>query len=192
MMCDQASFIIRTATLDDLQGFHELMEISIRQLSLPYYTEAQIEGSVALTFDRYTQLISDGTYFVICQRSWPKDIVACGGWSFLRTVYDSEMAKAHKSQPLDPYVGAAWIRGIFVHPSWKRRGLGTMVTLYCEEEAKKAGFQRFGVGSTLTATSMYEKCGYKRTSEEMARLPNEEEVVIVRMIKDLRQPETIL
>ena len=55
----------------------------------------------------------------------------------------------------------AWIRGIYVHPRYTMRGLGKMIVAHCEQEARKAGYERFELASTVNAVPVYERCGYK-------------------------------
>ena len=85
-------FRIRIATTEDIPRLHELIELSIRQLSTDFYTPAQIDGSVGFIFGPDTQLIADSTYFVATPADNPNLIVGCGGWSFRKTLFGSDLA----------------------------------------------------------------------------------------------------
>lgn len=114
--------ILRPATPDDVAALQELIARSGRGLSAGFYTEAQIEGLVRLVFGVDTQLIADGTYFLIESEGRP---VACGGWSRRRTLYGGDQHKRGPDPLLDPASEPARIRAFFVAPEMARRGFAT-------------------------------------------------------------------
>jgi hypothetical protein len=57
-------FTSRLATPDDLGSLHRLMDAAIAELQAPFLSAAQIEASKAI-MGLDTQLIDDGTYFVV-------------------------------------------------------------------------------------------------------------------------------
>ena len=177
-------FLIRSATVEDIPQLHELIELSIRQLSTDFYTPAQIDGSIGSLFGPDTQLIADSTYFVASPVDKPDLIVGCGGWSFRKTLFGSDRASGRLPERRDPATEAASIRAIFVRPGFTREGLGTQVVEHCEKVALEAGFSRLEMGSTLTGLRLYLRCGYTRTKEEAVPLPNGESLVVVHMTKD--------
>ncbi|HYM35017.1 MAG TPA: hypothetical protein VET48_06435, partial [Steroidobacteraceae bacterium] len=69
---------LRPAHDADVAALHTLIARSIRALGANDYSSAQIEGALRGAFGVDTQLIHDGTYFVIESAN---EIVACGGWS---------------------------------------------------------------------------------------------------------------
>ncbi|MGH2570755.1 MAG: GNAT family N-acetyltransferase, partial [bacterium] len=70
-------FSHRLATMADLPELRALMSISIRRLVGAYLNAARVEASFEI-MGVDTQLIEDGTYFVVeCERR----IAGCGGWS---------------------------------------------------------------------------------------------------------------
>jgi len=180
-MKDETDFTIRLATQDDIPQLHSLIELSIRQLSIGYYTQAEIDGSVGYLFGPDTLLIADGTYFVVEHNAQPSLIIASGGWSFRKTVYGSDRAPNRFPEMLDPAVDAAKIRAIFVHPSWTRRGLGTWVIRHCEQATRNAGFKHFEMGSTMMGLSLYSSLGYKKVHDEVVPLPNGALLKVVKM-----------
>ena len=58
-------FIIRKAVLHDCQVIEELIKLSARGLSTNDYTPDQVEDALQGAFGVDTQLIKDGTYFVV-------------------------------------------------------------------------------------------------------------------------------
>ena len=56
---------IRVATPDDIPSLRALIDASARALSVGFYSPEQIEAAVTHVFGVDTQLISDGTYFII-------------------------------------------------------------------------------------------------------------------------------
>jgi GNAT superfamily N-acetyltransferase len=82
-------------------------------------------------------------------------------------------------------VDAAKIRAIFVHPSWARRGLGSLILAHCERQAQGAGYRRLEMGSTLTGVPLYRLRGYRELERMTIPLPNGEELAVVRMVKTL-------
>jgi hypothetical protein len=66
----------RLASEKDIAELHKLIELSVRFLQKNDYTAAQIEGALGTVLGLDTQLITDGTYFIVEDN---KQIVGCGG-----------------------------------------------------------------------------------------------------------------
>ena len=69
---------IRTATLGDAEALRELIAKSARELGREDYTAKQIEAALNGAWGVDTELIRDGTYFVV---EGDGRLAACGGWS---------------------------------------------------------------------------------------------------------------
>src|SRR6476659_8173665 len=136
---------LRVATPDDVPALRTLIDESARALSAGFYSPAQIEAAVTHVFGVDSQLIADGTYFLI---EGPAHHVAAGGWSARRTLYGGDQMKAGDDLRLDPSSEAARIRAFFVHPHWARRGLARRLYAACVDAAWTAGFRRFELMST--------------------------------------------
>jgi GNAT superfamily N-acetyltransferase len=176
---------LRTATPADLGAIHSLIAASVRRLQHEY-TEGQREQALASVFTPDTQLIADRTYFVL--QADDRTLVACGGWSWRRTLYGGDHHHASRNAArLDPATDAAKIRAFFVHPDWSRRGLGTRLLEACERAAWDAGFRRCEMGATLSGVPLYERHGYRRVAEILVDLPGGERLPVVRMEKMLVQ-----
>lgn len=176
---------IRTAQPDDVPALHRLIEASIRGLQTADYTPRQIEGALGTALGLDTQLILDSTYFVAFPADQPQTLVACGGWSHRRTLFGSDGAARRDTTPLNPLIDAAKIRAIFVHPGHARRGLGSLILQHCESAARRAGFQRFEMGSTLTGVPLYRLRGYTELERVDVPLPNGEVLPVIRMAKSV-------
>jgi len=184
-MKPSSDFSIRLATPADIPALHLLIEQSIRGLQTNDYTPAQIEGALGHALGLDTQLVADQTYFIAEPADEPKTFAGCGGWSFRNTLFGSDHGPHRIALPLDPYIDAAKIRAIFVHPRFARRGLGTLILHHCEQAAVQAGFHRFEMGSTLTGVPLYALRGYCEIGRVDVPLPNGEVLPILRMSKSL-------
>jgi GNAT superfamily N-acetyltransferase len=180
-----SQFAIRPASIADIPAMLALIEQSVRQLQTNDYSPTQIDASIGSVFGIDRQLIEDQTYFVATPIDDPTQLVACGGWSFRRTLYGSDALTNRDSTSLNPATDFAKIRAIFVHPAWARRGLGTLILKHCEDAAQTAGFTRFEMGSTLTGVPLYTLKGYIERERTAFRLPNGEDLEVVVMRKQL-------
>ena len=113
---------VRVATTADVPALERLIAASVRGLSAGFYTPAQVDAAMAGVFGVDTQLVADGTYYVI---DGPAGPAAAGGWSGRRTLYGGDRFKGADDPRLDPRTEPARIRAFFVHPEWSRRGLAT-------------------------------------------------------------------
>lgn len=182
---------LRTAVAADLDAIRELIALSVRGLQHEY-SEGQREQALASVFTPDTQLIADGTYFVLEPAEGSVleisggALAACGGWSWRKTLYGGDHHHASRDAArLDPAIDAAKIRAFFVHPAWSRRGLGTRLLQACEQAAWDAGFRRAEMGATLSGVPLYERHGYHRVAEILVDLPGGERLPVVRMEKQL-------
>ncbi|HUO17822.1 MAG TPA: GNAT family N-acetyltransferase [Verrucomicrobiae bacterium] len=181
---------IRKAAASDIPRLREIIEASVRGLQALDYTPAQIDGALDSVYGVDSQLIADGTYFVVeIVEANRKEIVACGGWSKRKTLYGGDQFAAREDSLLDPWRDAAKIRAFFVHPDWARRGLGTMILNACESAATEAGFTRLEMGATLSGVPFYRACGYEENERQEVPLDNGERLPIVRMVKEIRRAQ---
>lgn len=177
--------VLRTATAADLETIRSLIAASVRGLQ-PEYSEDQREQALVSVFTPDTQLIADGTYFVL--EAADGSLAACGGWSWRKTLYGGDHHHASRDTGrLDPITDAVKIRAFFVHPVWARHGLGTRLLRACEQAAWSAGFRRAEMGATLSGVPLYERQGYRRVAEILVDLPGGEKLPVVRMEKLLSE-----
>ena len=176
-------FSLRTAVPGDTPALEVLIDASVRGLQTTDYSPSQIESALASVYGVDSQLIADGTYFVVEANSADRKIVGCGGWSKHKTLYGGDVWKGREDSLLDPQKDAAKIRAFYVHPDWVRRGIGTMLLEACEKAATAAGFRRLEMGSTLSGVPLYSARGYVALENLQVPLANGEALPIVRMEK---------
>ncbi len=189
MAKNTVTFTLRQAVPADTPTLTVLIDASVRGLQAGDYSPAQIESALASVYGVDSQLIADGTYFVVENVEGGQfTIVACGGWSKRKTLYGGDVWKAREDSLLDPRSDAAKIRAFFVHPAWVRRGIGTMLLDACEQAAIAAGFRRFEMGATLSGVPLYRARGYVALESLGVPLANGESLPIVRMEKIISDP----
>lgn len=171
---------LRLATFEDIPELQELIALSVRGLSTGYYTPDQIESAIKYVFGVDSQLIADGTYYLV---EFDDTIAACGGWSKRNTLYGGNQYKEQDDPLLNPAIDAARIRAFFVHPGYARRGIGRRLMTHCEEAARSAGFKTLELGSTLPGVPLYEAMGYKVIERVDVPMPDGETLGIVKMRK---------
>ncbi len=177
---------IRLAEVRDIPVLRELIEASVRGLQAADYSAAQLESALRTVYGVDTQLISDGTYFVVEETGSARAalLVGCGGWSRRRTLYGGDQWAGREDSLLDPAKDAAKIRAFFVHPAWARRGIGGMILEACEAAARAAGFRRLEMGATLTGVPFYRAKGYVELEAAEVPLGDGLTLPIVRMGKE--------
>ncbi len=182
-MDEAPAFTIRVAQLDELEQLEHLIPLSVRGLSQTFYTAQQIEEGISEIFGVDTQLIHDGTYYVV---EMDGQIVACGGWSKRKTTYGADKMKAAADNLLDPSKDAARIRAFFVHPAWSRRGIGKGLLERCAADALSAGFSEAFLVATLPGEQLYQRYGFEVIRRYDHLLRSGEKFPIVDMKKKLR------
>ncbi|HSJ64306.1 MAG TPA: GNAT family N-acetyltransferase, partial [Gemmatimonadaceae bacterium] len=162
-----------------------LIDQSARGLSIGYYSPTQIEYAVRYTYGVDSQLIDDGTYFLVHQGD---SFVAAGGWSKRRRLYGGDQARTAPDPYLDPDGEPAGIRAFFVHPDWARRGLARRLFEACERAAGRERFRSFELMSTLPGVPLYAALGF--TSHERVDVPMADGIALpcIRMTKCIAPP----
>jgi GNAT superfamily N-acetyltransferase len=156
------------------------MDAAILELQKPFLDHGQIESSRAI-MGLDTQLIDDGTYFIV---EADGELAGCGGWSRRATLYGSDETPGRSAALLDPATDAARIRAMYTHPAHARKGVGTLILSLCENAARTEGFSRMELMSTLSGEPLYRRCGYQpdeRIVDDRGGVP----VPLLRMSKRL-------
>jgi len=148
---------IRKATLEDSDAIADLIAASARGLGRDDYPPEEIEAALGGVWGVDTQLIRDGTYFLVYLDD---QLAACGGWSYRQTLFGSDGEAERDPAELDPATDAARIRAFFVHPDFARRGIGSLLLDVCEQQARKAGFRALSLGATLPGQKLYAVRGF--------------------------------
>lgn len=147
----------RLAIRDDVPALTLLMEAAIAELQRAFLSDAQIAASRTI-MGLDTQLIDDGTYFVVEQ---DRAMAGCGGWSRRATHYGGDHSPGRDAALLDPTKDAARVRAMYTHPAFVRRGVGRLILSLCEDAARADGFTRVELMATMAGEPLYRACGYR-------------------------------
>lgn len=180
---------IRPATMADMPALNQLVEAAVRQLNAPDYTLAQLESALQYAYGIDTQLILDGTYFVVEVNG---RLVGSGGWSQRKTLYGNDKAKPKPDNDilLNPGTDAAKMRAFFVHPQFSRQGIGRALMTTSEAAARCAGFTQLELIATLTGEPLYATMGYILTNRFSVTLPDGTPFAVAHMVKTA-EPEFV-
>jgi len=171
----------RVARRDDIALLKALMHAAIHELQAPYLPP----DAVAASFDIMgldTQLIDDGTYFVIESAG---AIAGCGGWSRRATLFGGDHSAGRSAALLDPIKDAARVRAMYTHPQFARRGIGRLILELCERAAAAAGFSRVELAATLAGEPLYRACGYDEIERFESDTPSGIRIPLIRMGKGI-------
>ena len=175
-----AEFTSRLATSADVPALTLLMDAAITELQRDFLDDDQIaSGRALMGID--TQLIDDGTYFVV---EWDGDIAGCGGWSRRATLFGGNQTPGRNGSLLDPTADPARVRAMYTSPAYARRGVGRLILSLCEAAAATEGFTRLELMSTLSGEPLYTAYGFRpleRLTDETGAAP----VPMVRMGKSV-------
>jgi GNAT superfamily N-acetyltransferase len=150
------AFTHRLARRDDIAALNPLMAAAIRALLRDFLSPQAVEASFdVMGLD--TQLIDDGTYFVV---ECAGVIAGCGGWSRRATLFGGDHAAKRDAALLDPRRDAARVRAMYTSPQFARRGVGRLVLGLCEQAAAAEGFARAELAATMAGEPLYRACGY--------------------------------
>ena len=150
-------FSSRLAKASDITDLKVIMQASINELQKPFLDDNQIKASWAF-MGLDTQLIEDGTYFII---QAGQTIAGCGGWSKRATLYGGDAAQGRSARVLDPQCEAARTRAMYTNPNFTRQGVGSLILNLCEDAARAYGFKHAELMATLAGEPLYRARGYK-------------------------------
>jgi GNAT superfamily N-acetyltransferase len=170
----------RLARRDDLPELLPLIDAAITELQRGFLNDDQIRSSRAI-MGLDTQLIDDGTYFVILSDG---QLAGCGGWSRRATLYGGDHSAGRNAALLDPATEPARIRAMYTHPAFTRRGVGRLVLSLCEKAAAAEGYQELELMGTMAGRPLYEAAGYNEV-EHVADAAGGAPVPLVRMRKKI-------
>jgi GNAT superfamily N-acetyltransferase len=171
---------LRIARHGDLAALEALMDAAIAELQTPFLDQPQIASSRAI-MGLDTQLVEDRTYFVVESNG---EMAGCGGWSRRATLYGGDRTPGRSAALLNPATDAARVRAMYTHPRHARQGVGRLILSACEEAARREGFCRMELMSTLSGEPLYLVCGYERL-ERLVDARGGVPVPLVRMWKAL-------
>jgi GNAT superfamily N-acetyltransferase len=172
---------LRLATPDDMPILSALMDRAIGELLAAFLPPEGVKASFEI-MGLDTQLIADGTYFVVEDNG---EIAGCGGWSRRATLFGGDHSAGRDAALLDPEVDAARVRAMYTHPDHTRKGVGRMVLDACEAAARAEGFRRVEMAATMGGVPLYRACGYQDIEPFEATTSSGYRVPLIRMGKAL-------
>ena len=152
-----ATLTHRPAKRDDLDALRTLMDAAISELQKPFLDASQIASSRTI-MGLDTQLIADGTYFIV---EADGNLAGCGGWSRRATLYGGDQTPGRSAALLGPEKDAARVRAMYTHPQHVRQGVGRLILSLCEAAARSEGFKRVELMATMAGEPLYRACGYQ-------------------------------
>jgi len=174
-----SSFTHRIAQSADIPALRTLMASAIRESLKNFLPAESVEASFEV-MGLDTQLIEDGTYYVVeCEGA----IAGCGGWSKRNTLFGGDHTAARNDALLDPRSDAARVRAMYTSPAFARRGVGRLVLSLCEHAAANEGFSRLELAATLAGEPLYRTCGYREIERFEAHTSKGIRIPLVRMAK---------
>lgn len=177
----KSDFAYRLAVRADVAAIRPLMDASISSLLAPYLPPEGVEASFDI-MGLDTQLIDDGTYYVVTQGDV---VVGCGGWSRRSTLFGGDHSAGRDAALLDPATEPARVRAMYTHPDWTRRGIGRMILDICEGRAAAEGFSTCELAATLAGEPLYVACGYQEVERFTADTSTGVSVPLIRMRKSV-------
>ena len=147
----------RLARLEDLEALRSLMNAAISELQKPFLDDRQIASSRTI-MGLDTQLIEDGTYFIV---ELDGKLMGCGGWSRRATLYGGDQSPGRSAVLLDPKTDAARVRAMYTHPDHVRKGVGRLILDLCEAAARSEGFRTVELMATMAGEPLYRACGFE-------------------------------
>lgn len=173
---------LRLARMEDVPRMEALIARSGIELSTGFYTPEQAQAVTRHVFGVDTQLVEDGTYFIIERGD---TAVACGGWSKRATLFGADRTKTGPDPLLDPATQPGRIRAFFVDPDSARQGLGRMLLQHCQQAAAASGFSTLELAATMPGVPLYLACGFEVAERFEIDLPGSVSVPLARMRKQL-------
>ncbi|AGL14929.1 GNAT family N-acetyltransferase [Actinoplanes sp. N902-109] len=155
------SLASRLATREDLPELSPLINAAIMELQRDFLDDGQIRASRAI-MGLDTQLIDDGTYFVVLSDN---RLAGCGGWSRRATLYGGDHSAGRDAALLDPATEPARVRAMYTHPAFTRRGVGRLVLNLCEKAATAEGFHELELMATMAGRPLYEAAGFHEVEQ---------------------------
>jgi GNAT superfamily N-acetyltransferase len=176
---------LRVAVPEDIPAIGALIAASVRELSRGYYTETQAESALRFVFGVDTQLIADGSYFVIED---DRGLAAAGGWSARLHLYGGDQAKGAEDPLVDPSCEPARIRAFFVAPRAARQGMARRIYDACVAAARAHGFTRLELVATMPGVPLYRALGFEMGEQYTLALPDGVDLPLARMFRAISSP----
>lgn len=162
---DTGSYRIRKATQDDRDAIMTMQEHSIRVLGRVFYPAETIESAIRHIGTMDPDVIDEGHYHIAVDAAGR--IVGSGGLSFRIPGYDTHGREDAAAQATPQ--GIAFIRGVYVHPDWARKGIASSIMAHAEAEAADDGVPALSLMATLSGVPLYRALQYRPIQPKVIR-----------------------
>jgi GNAT superfamily N-acetyltransferase len=158
---------LRIATPADAEAVAAVLRASYAELMAHAYPAELLARTLPLITRANPGLLASGRYYLVEAETGAP--AGCGGWS------------AHPPGRPEPDRKRAHIRHFATHPAWTRRGVGRMLYVRCEADARAAGFTGFECWASLNGEGFYAALGFRRLERIEAPMPGGIRFPAVRM-----------
>lgn len=172
---------LRRAILRDVNKLLDMIERSLYDLGSDFYTTEQLESASNYMLEIESQLIIDGTLYVV---EIGQRIIACGAWSYRGAPYNSVHAHFGDRMVLDPARHPAKLQTFYVHPDWTRRGFAGRLMKECLAKAWDGGFDKVEVLATLMSVPLFQKFGFRQATPMKIGFPDGVSMQTVHMVSN--------
>lgn len=139
------NFFVRPALSADLDDLYGLLSEALLTLDGAGYPLAQRRALWLLSLQLIHALIPGGTYYLACVA---EELVGCGGWGCALDLYPFHALAGQDAHE------TALIGAVFVHPAWRRRGIGSQIIKTCELTARRAGARQVILPATAPVVGL--------------------------------------
>ncbi|MDF7816306.1 GNAT family N-acetyltransferase [Runella sp. MFBS21] len=146
----------RKATPDDIDALIRLRTAFLKEIQ-PLETRQIDDETLHTSLKNYFKENIANDTFVAWLAEVDGQIIATSGLCFFQIVpgYTLQDGKI------------AYILNIYTLPEWRGRGIGKRIFEYILEETKQRGYQRISLHATSDGQPIYEKFGFRLTTDEM-------------------------
>jgi len=183
------NFKFRKANFNDINKIEQLIEISAKSINSELYNESEINAALGNAWTVDKQLVIDKTYWLVENKE--EEIIGCGGWSKRKLLFGKSESIDLNVTELKSGIEPARIRAFFVHPEYKRMGIGKELLKICESEAKSHGFISLELVATLSGENLYSANGFKEIKRYEVELGNGITNKVVSMKKTIDKHRTV-
>ena len=150
------NIVYREATLADVAALARLRIDFLKEVQSPETHLIGEEGLDKILQDYFAEYLSNGD-FVAYLALVDNEIVSTSGLCFSKIIPGFTL--------LDGRV--AYIMNIYTLPQWRKKGIGKQVFHHILEAAKTRNYKRVLLHATEDGRPVYEKFGFRATSDEM-------------------------
>ncbi len=146
----------RKATTDDVEILAHLRTAFLKEIQPVETRQIDDETLYASLKNYFLENLANDTFAAWLAES-NGQVIATSGLCFFQIVPGFTLQNGK----------IAYILNIYTLPHWRGKGLGKRIFEYILEEAKQRGYQRISLHATPDGRPIYEKFGFRLTTDEM-------------------------